>query len=68
MALKTKRGAPREGAPQKNAFLAGSKFQNSDLPEKIQTPHAVFWLARRTGMSMSMAAAVASANSFGACA
>lgn len=65
MALKSRRGGPREAAPLKNAFLAGSDLQNSASPGKIQTPRAVLWLARRTGMSMSMAAAVASANSFG---
>ncbi len=65
MALKSRRGGPREAAPLSIAILAGCEAQNSDFSGKIQTPRAVLWLARRTGMSMSMAAAVASANSFG---
>ena len=65
MALKCRRGGPREAAPLSIAILAGCEAQNSGNHREIQTSRAVLWLARRTGMSMSMAAAVASANSFG---
>ena len=61
------KGAPLAKAPLKNvAFLAGSDLEHSENRPEIQMPRAIFWLARRTGLSMSAAAAVASANAFGA--
>ena len=60
------KGAPLAKAPLRDAaFLAGSDLDNSGNHQEIQTPQAVFWLARRTGLSMSAAAAVANANAFG---
>lgn len=61
-------GAPLAKAPLKNvAILAGCDFDNSETSQNFQPPRAIFWLARRTGMSMAAAAAVASANAFGGC-
>ncbi len=65
MDLKNRRGAPREGAPLNIAILAGCEVQNSDISLIVQIPRAIQWLARRTGLTVSTAAAVASANRFG---
>jgi hypothetical protein len=60
------KGAPLARAPLMNAaILAGCDFNNSENHREIQTSRAISWLARRTGMSMSAAAAVAAANAFG---
>ena len=65
MILENRRGAPREGAPLKNAFLAGSEFQNSVSPVPFQASRAAFVLARRFALPISTAATVAALAGIG---
>ena len=65
MTRHSRRGGPREAAPLKNAFLAGSDFQNSGSLEKVQPSHAALWLARHAGLTLAAACAVAEANAWG---
>ena len=59
------RGAPREGAPKTAAILTRCSSDHSEITGKIQPSVAAEWLARRAGLSLSAAAAIASANSWG---
>lgn len=65
MGQRSRKGAPREDALLNIAILAGCEVQNSDISPIVQIPRAIQWLARRTGLTVSTAAAVASANRFG---